>query len=254
MLRNISTRLSVGTGDNAMIGGFIITGPQPKTVIVRGIGPSLPMPGRLADPVIEFHDSAPGHVVTNDNWRDGQYAKQVANTLPPANDLESALWGVINPGAYTVIVRGKNDASGIGLFEVYDLDQTVDSKLANISTRGFVQTADNVMIGGFILSGLSNTHVVVRGIGPSLSQSGLSNVLADPTLELRDSNGILLGANDNWQDDPAAAGQLTAHGLAPPDPKESGIFATLPLGAFTAILAGKNGGTGIGLVEIYNLQ
>ena len=129
------------------------------------------------------------------------------------------------------------------------------SQLANISTRGFVQTGDNVMIGGFILGGSSNnSRVVVRGIGPSLSQFGLNNLLADPTLELRDSNGALLISNDNWQDDPASAGQLTAHGLAPQDPNESGVFASLPPGAFTAILAGKNGGTGIGLVEVYNVH
>ena len=139
--------------------------------------------------------------------------------------------------------------------EVYDTTPAASSQLANISTRGFVQTGDNVMIGGFILGGnTGNTSVAVRGIGPSLSQSGLSNVLADPTLELRDSNGALLVANDNWQDDPVSAAQLTAHGLAPQNSLESGIFASLPPGAFTAILAGKNGGTGIGLVEIYNVH
>jgi len=138
--------------------------------------------------------------------------------------------------------------------EVYDANQTANSQLANISTRGFVQTGDNVMIGGFILGGDNNTGVILRGIGPSLSQSGLSNVLADPTLELRDSNGALLISNDNWQDDPASAAQLIAHGLAPQNSLESGIFRLLPPGAFTAILAGKNGGTGIGLVEIYNVQ
>jgi hypothetical protein len=125
--------------------------------------------------------------------------------------------------------------------------------LVNISTRGFVQTGDNVMIGGFILGhGSASSGVAVRGLGPSLSQLGLSNVLANPTLELRDSNGALLIANDDWQNDPVSAAQLTAHGLAPPDPLESGIFAALPPGAFTAILAGKEGGVGLGLVEIYN--
>ena len=161
----------------------------------------------------------------------------------------------LQPGAYTAVLAGKDQTTGVGLVEVYDVDVAAASQLANISTRGFVQTGDNVMIGGFILGRSSaSANVAVRGIGPSLSQSGLSNVLADPTLELRDSNGMLLIANDNWQDDPASAAQLTAHGLAPQDPLESGIFASLPPGAFTAILAGKNGGTGLGLVEIYNVQ
>ena len=139
--------------------------------------------------------------------------------------------------------------------EIYDVDQAASSQLANISTRGFVQAGANVMIGGFILGGSSNnTGIAVRGIGPSLAQFGLSPVLADPTLDLFDAHGTRLISNDNWQDDPASAGQLTAHGLAPQNPLEAGIFALLPPGAFTAILAGKNGGTGIGLVEIYNLQ
>lgn len=127
-------------------------------------------------------------------------------------------------GAYTAVMAGKNGGTGVGLVEVYDADSAAASQLANISTRGFVQTSDNVMIGGFILGGSNqNTGIVVRGIGPSLAQFGLSNVLADPTLELRDSNGMLLTANDNWQDDPASAAQLTARGLAPQDVLESGI-------------------------------
>jgi hypothetical protein len=156
---------------------------------------------------------------------------------------------------YTVILAGKSGGAGVGLVEIYDTNSAVNSQLANISTRGFVQTGNDVMIGGFILGGSTqNTQVAVRGIGPSLSQFGLSPVLANPTLELRDSNGVLLIGNDNWQDDPVQAAQLSAHGLAPQNTNESGIFASLPPGAFTAILAGTNGGTGIGLVEIYNVQ
>jgi hypothetical protein len=139
--------------------------------------------------------------------------------------------------------------------EIYDTDQAADSQLANISTRGFVRTGNNVMIGGFILGGGSqNTHVVVRGIGPSLAQFGLSPLLADPTLELHDANGAILVSNDDWQDDPVSASELSSLGLAPQDPKESGIFQSLPPGLFTAILAGKNAGTGLGLVEIYNVH
>ena len=158
-------------------------------------------------------------------------------------------------GSYTAILAGKNGGIGVGLVEIYDTDVVVDSQLANMSTRGFVETNNNVMIGGFILGGSGdNTAVVVRGVGPSLGQFGLSNVLANPTLELYDDNGVLLISNDDWQDDAAQAAQLSALGLAPKDPNESGIFASLPPGSFTAILAGKNGGTGIGLLEIYNVR
>jgi len=242
-----------------MIGGFIITGSAPKDVVARGIGPSLVSSGIsdvLADPILELRNGSGALLFQNDNWQDdpAQASQLIALGLAPRNPSESGIVAMLQPGAYTAIIAGKNGGTGVGLVEVYDTNQTANSQFANISTRGFVQTGDNVMIGGFILGGGSNTGVILRGIGPSLSQSGLSNVLADPTLELRDSNGALLISNDNWQDDPASAGQLTAHGLAPQNPLESGIFRLLPPGAFTAILAGKNGGSGIGLVEIYNVQ
>ena len=257
---NISTRLRVETGDRVMIGGFIITGTEPKKVALRGIGPSLRNSGLsdvLADPTLELRDSTGALLFQNDDWQDDPTAAGQLTALGLAlqDPKESGTVATLQPGAYTAVVAGKDQTAGIGLVEVYDANQAASSQLANISTRGFVQTGDNVMIGGFILGGSSNnTGVVVRGIGPSLSQFGLNNVLADPTLELRDSNGNLLISNDDWQDDPASAGQLTAHGLAPQDPNESGIFALLPPGAFTAVLAGENGGTGIGLVEIYNVR
>lgn len=194
----------------------------------------------------------------NDNWQDNPaHAAQLASLgLAPQHLNESGIVATLSPGtSYTAILAGKNGGTGVGLVEIYDTNQAAGSQLANISTRGFVQTGDNVMIGGFILGGSNqSTGIIVRGIGPSLGQFGLSPVLANPALELRDSNGALLIANDNWQDDPFPASQLTAHGLAPQDPNESGIFASLPPGAFTAILTGKNGGAGIGLVEIYNVQ
>jgi hypothetical protein len=165
------------------------------------------------------------------------------------------LVATLQPGAYTAIVAGKNQGTGVGLVEVYDTNGTADAQLANISTRGFVRTAENVMIGGFILGGNPNsTQVALRGIGPSLEQFGLSPVLADPVLELHDGNGTTLVTNDDWLDDPISAAQLTAAGFPLPNPKESGIFTSLPPGQFTAILAGKNGGIGIGLVEIYNVR
>lgn len=243
-----------------MIGGFIITGSEPKRIAVRGMGPSLASSGisdSLTDPTLELRDSEGMLLYQNDNWQDdaAQAAQLTALGLAPGDPKESGIVATLQPGAYTAVMAGKNGGTGVGLVEAYDVDVAAASQLANISTRGFVQTGDNVMIGGFILGhGSASANVAVRGLGPSLSQSGLSNVLADPTLELRDSNGMLLIANNDWQDDPASAGQLTAHGLALQDPKESGIFASLPPGAFTAILAGNNNGVGLGLVEIYNVD
>lgn len=245
-----------------MIGGFIITGSAPKNVAVRGIGPSLTALGisdALADPTLELHAANGSLLMQNDDWQDDptQAAQLTALGLALQDPKESGIVATLQPGAsYTAILAGKNGGAGVGLVEIYDTNQAATSQLANISTRGFVQTGENVMIGGFILGGSNqSTGVVVRGIGPSLAQFfGLSPVLADPTLELRDSNGALLISNDDWQDDPLQAAQLSALGLAPQDPKESGIFASLPPGAFTAILVGRNDGTGIGLVEIYNVH
>ncbi|HYJ07338.1 MAG TPA: hypothetical protein VEX43_19570 [Chthoniobacterales bacterium] len=256
---NISTRVRVETGDNGMIGGFIITGSAPKSVAVRGVGPSLANLGLsdvLADPTLELRDSGGALLAQNDNWEDdpAQATQLTTHGLALQNHDESGIVATLNPGAsYTAILAGQNGGTGVGLVEIYDVNQAADAQLANISTRGFVQSGSNVMIGGFILGGGGNTQVALRGIGPSLSQSGLNPVLADPTLELRDSNGALLISNDDWGSDSTSAAQLSAHGLAPQDPIESGIFTSLPPGAFTAILAGKNGGTGLGLVEIYNV-
>jgi hypothetical protein len=268
---NISTRLRVETGNGVMIGGFIVYGGASKIVAVRGIGPSLNGLGisdALADPTLELRAANGTLLFQNDNWQDdpAQAAQLTSLGLAPQNPNESGLVATLQPGAYTAVLAGKSGGTGVGLVEIYETDLAPgrvavaastgqSSRLANISTRGFVQTDDNVMIGGFILGGgTASTAIAVRGIGPSLTQSGLSNVLADPILELRDNNGALLVSNDNWQDDQVSAAQLTGHALAPPDPLESGIFASLPPGAFTAILAGKNSGVGLGLVEIYNVQ
>jgi hypothetical protein len=255
-LANISTRLSVGTGDNAMIGGFIITGTGLKTVVVRGIGPSLAgfgIQGALSDPIIEVYDSGGVLRGTNDNWNDAATRQHIIDTgLAPTSDLESALWGTINPGAYTVVVRGKDNGTGVGLFEVYDVDQTVDAKLANISTRGFVNMGDNVMIGGTIVVGSTPTQVVVRAIGPSLAKFGISNALEDPTLELRDGNGALVEENDNWRTSHEA--EILAANLAPTDERESAILRVLLPGAYTAIVRGSANSTGVALVETYQLQ
>ena len=237
------------TGDNVGIGGFIITGSVPKHVVVRAIGPST-VPGALVDPVLELH-GPPGFVtIINDNCADGQIPPPPPFCQP--GGLDAGIEATLAPGAYTAIVRGKNNTTGVALVEVYDVNQGVDSKLANISTRAFVGTADNIVIAGFILGGNSGPdRVLVRGIGPSLTGYGVPNALADPTLELRDSNGVLLLANNNWQDNPIMP--VLPPGMQPTSPLESAIMATLPPGLYTALLAGVNGGTGVGLVEVYDL-
>ncbi|HEX7515806.1 MAG TPA: PQQ-dependent sugar dehydrogenase [Chthoniobacterales bacterium] len=254
---NISSRSHVANGANVMIGGFIITGNADKRVIIRAIGPSLQqfnVPNPLADPVLELHGPTGTLITSNDNWKQTQQVLIESTHLAPTNDLESAIVATLQPGAYTAIVSGQGGAGGIGLVEVYDLDTAAASKLANISTRSFVQTGDNRLIGGFILGNDNGAaNVIVRAIGPSLTQFGISNALADPTLELRDSNGALLLTDDNWQDDPNQAALIAASGIAPSNPLESAISISLLPGAYTAIVAGKNGGTGIGLVEIYNI-
>jgi hypothetical protein len=269
---NISTRLNAGTGDNVMIGGFIINGTQPKKVIVRAIGPSLTQFGLadvLADPTLELHDGSGALIATNDNWQTTQIggiitADQVSDIqnsgLAPTQAAESAIIATLQPGSYTAIVRGTNNTTGIALVESYDLDRTVDSKLANISTRGFVQTGDNVMIGGLIVQGIDPAKVIVRAIGPSLSQFGITNSLQDPTLELHDGNGALIATNDNWQTT-QIGGIITADqvndiqnsGLAPTQAAESAIIATLQPGNYTAIVRGTNNTTGIALIEAYQL-
>lgn len=254
-LLNISTRMRVLTGDNVLIGGFIITGTVPKKVIVRAIGPSLstampPVPGALADPVLELHEPS-GTVITNDNWKDTQEAEIIASTIPPTNDFESAIVATLDPGNYTAIVSGKNGGTGVGLVEAYDLDRAA-GRLANISTRGFVDTADNVMIGGFIIGGDTAADILLRAIGPSLTDQGVPNALQDPTLELHDGNGNTLTSNDDWKETHQA--EIEATGIPPTNDRESALISTLAPGSYTAIVRGKNDTTGVGLVEVYNLQ
>jgi hypothetical protein len=243
-----------------MIGGFIVTGNASKKVIVRAIGPSLAksgLSGVLADPVLELHGSDGSLILSNDNWKENpdQALLIQASGIPPQDDLESAIVATLPPAGYTAVVKGKSNGTGLGLVEIYDLDQSADAKLANLSTRAFVETGDNVVIAGFILGGADGSpQMIVRAMGPSLAPLGVSNVLADPTLEVRDGNGAMVAFNDNWQDNPAQAAQLTAAGFAPRNDLESALAIRLSPGTYTAIVAGKNGGTGVGMVEIYNLQ
>jgi hypothetical protein len=248
----------VQTGDNVMIGGFIVTGTASKTVVLRGIGPTLGqpplnIPGVLADPTLQLFDGSGHPLWFNDNWKDTQQAQIQATGLAPPNDLESAILQILQPGNYTAILAGKNNTTGIGLVEVYDISPGVNAEITNASTRGFVGIDQSVMIGGFIISGGNgNTDVLVRGLGPTLTQLGVANALADPIVTLVNSMGTVVATNDNWKNTQQAAIQAT--GLAPPNDLESAILTTLAAGNYTAILSGKGGGTGTALVEVYKLR
>jgi hypothetical protein len=246
--------MRVETGDNALIAGFIITGSSPKKVIIRGLGPSLGIAGALADPSLELNMS--GGPISNDNWRSDATQAQaiIASGIPPANDFEPAIIATLDPGAYTAVMRGNGNTTGVGLVEVYDLDSSVPAVLGNISTRGIVRTGDNVMIAGLIIgAGQADSRVVFRVLGPSLGAAGISNPLNDPTLRLVNSSGTVVAQNDNWQDDAAQAAQLTALSISPSNAFESAIAANLSPGAYTAVVADKNGNAGTGLVEVYNI-
>lgn len=252
---NVSTRVRVGSGDNVSIGGFIVTGTEPKRVIVRGIGPSLTaqnVAGPLADPTLELFDASKTSLGANDNWRDTQAAEILATTLAPSNERESAIVQTLAPGDYTVVLSGKDGGTGVGLVEVYDLDSAADSTLANLSTRGAVGVGEDVMIGGVIIGEGENPIVVVRAIGPSLAGSAVANPLQDPVLELVDNNGVRIGFNDNWGTGQRLATKATL--LVPNDERESVIVALLGAGNYTAIVRGANNTTGVGLVEVYRIS
>lgn len=240
-----------------MIGGFIITGNTSKKVIVRGVGPSLRGAGLtdvIDDPTLQLFGTG-GQIAFNDDWRDLQETEIEDSQIAPSDDREPAIVATLSPAPYTAVISGKNGQTGVGLLEVYDLNAP-SSRLANISTRGSVLTQDNVMIGGFILGGTITqpARVVVRAIGPSLAQSGISGPLANPTLELVNEAGQSVGFNDDWQDDPAQAAELQALNIAPTAATESALVTILPPGAYTAIVAGQSGTTGVGLIEVYDVQ
>lgn len=242
-------------GSQVLIGGFIITGTNPKTVILRAIGPSLTKRGvsnALTDPILQLFDQTGIPVAENDNWKDTQENDIRQTRIPPSDNRESAIVIRLPPSRYTALMVGKNNTSGIGLVEIYDLEPSVGSVLANISSRGFVGAGDNVLIGGFIIRpNGSSGNVVLRAIGPSLSSASVSGALQDPTLELRDANGALVNANDNWRDSQET--KIQATGLGPADNRESAIFATLAWGNYTAIVRGRNQTTGVSLVEVYRV-
>ncbi len=255
---NISTRMDVGTGNNVMIAGFIVSGSQSKTIIVRALGPTLGSYGvanALNDPMLELHDSSGATIATNDDWQTGSQASQISSSgYAPTNSNEPALIATLPAGAYTAIVRGYNNSTGVALVEVYELD-TLSTRLSNISTRGQVGTDQNVLIGGLIINGSTSKKLIVRAVGPSLASPpfSLSGTLSNPTLELHDSSGNLLASNDDWGNG-AQAAAISASGYQPSNARESAIIATLASGNYTAIVRGVNNSTGIALVDAYDLD
>ena len=254
-LSNISTRALVQTGSNVLISGFIITGNGNKSILVRTLGPTLTgfgVANALANPVLQLNNGAGAVIASNDNWASAANAPSIPANLRPPNSMESAILTSLAPGKYTAIVSGVNGTAGVALAEVYDLDATAGAILSNISTRGFVETGSQVMIGGFIIQGSATQKVLVRVLGPTLTGFGVTGALADPTLELRDVNGNLIDSNDNWKSTNQVA--IMATGLQPPNDVESAILRTLNAGNYTAIVRGVNSTTGVGLLEVYALQ
>ena len=250
-LLNVSTRLAAASDEGVLIGGFIITGSDPKQVAIRALGPSLPVVEKLPNPVVSLYNSAGELIQFDDNWNLNRAAVLMTG-LAPGDEHEAATVVTLAPGAYTAIVQGANGGSGVALVEVYDLTPDGDSTLANISTRGQVESGDDVMIGGFVISDDQPTKILVRALGPSLEQNGISGALQNPNLELYGGDGDLIFTNDDWRSTQAAA--IIATNLAPSDNRESAIIATLDPGSYTAIVRGQDNTTGIALVEIYNLD
>jgi hypothetical protein len=253
MLNN-STRLHTGTGNDVLIGGFIVAGQAKKKIVVRGLGPSLkingtPIPGALPDPMIELHRADGAIAATNNDWRDTQQTEIQMTGLAPTDDREAAIVASLDPGTYTVVLSGRNNVTGIGLVEAYDVEQTSPARLLNLSARGQVGTQDNVMIGGVILGGPDYSRVLFRGLGPSIPVAGR---LADPMIELHDRNGATIGSNDDWRQTQSV--EIQASGLAPTDDREAAIIGNFEPGSYTLVLRGKANTTGIALVEAYKLN
>jgi hypothetical protein len=254
-LANLATRVQAGAANNVAIAGFIVVGNSGKQIVVRGLGPSLAtagVEGALSDPVVELYDSAGTLLASNNDWQQGQAQALRDANLAPSNQFEAAVVATLPPGAYTAILRGNGSAAGIGLVEVYDLQLSASSKLANLSTRGLVGAGQDVMIGGTIITGPDNARVVFRALGPSLAGAGIANPLSDPHLDLFDGNGAKILSNDNWKDSQQAA--IANAGLAPTHDLESAILTDLSPGNYTAVVTGMTASAGVALVEAYHLQ
>lgn len=253
---NLSTRGYIAPGEKALIGGFIVSGSAPKTVALRLLGPSLSQSGVggvLADPVLTLYNSAGAVIATNDNWQtDPAAAALTADGLAPANPAEAATIQTLSPGNYTIVGAGKGAAAGIGLVEAYDISTSAASRLANISTRGFVQNDENVLISGFIVGDVANATVIIRALGPSLP-AYVDEPLGNPALAVYDGNGTLIGSNDDWRNDPGKI-DIIKNGLAPASDLESATLLHPPAGAYTAVVNGVDNSVGIGLVEVFDLD
>ena len=250
-LVNVSTRLRVSTEENVLIAGLIVQGSESKRLIVRAIGPDLVVPDSLQDPTVALVNAQGTTLAFNDNWRSTQEAEITQTGIAPQDDRDAALIFTVAPGAYTAVVKGASGTTGVGLVEAYDLATGGNSHFVNVSTRGFVSTEANVMIGGFIVPDGPPAKVVIRALGPSLTRLGVAGALEDPTLELRGSNGAFIRANDNWRT--TQPSELFSSLLAPPSEKDSAVLVKLPPGAYTAILRGKNSASGVGLLEVFRL-
>jgi hypothetical protein len=272
-LGNISTRSLVQTGEHVMIGGFIVQGTGPKRVIIRAIGPELTqfgIPDALANPRLELHNASGALIATNDDWQTtilggiitSSQVSDIQNSgHAPTVASESAIVATLQPGNYTAIVRGVNNTTGVALVEVYDLNPGASSSLSNISTRSLVQTGEHVMIGGFIVQGTGTQRVVIRAIGPELTQFGIPDALANPRLELHNGSGALIATNDDWQTTilggiitSSQVSDIQNSGHAPTAASESAIIANLQPGNYTAIVSGVNNTAGVALVEVYDLN
>src|SRR5437588_1256420 len=254
--QNLSARAHIFTGERILITGLIIGGTENKTVLIRGLGPSLAafgVPTPLSNPTLSLYTHTGALIVANDNWKDKQQTQIQATGLAPPNDFEAAILISLSPGAYTALLQGKASTTGIGLAEVYDVDPNANAQPTNLSARAFVGTGNDVLIGGTIIGGnaASLQRVLVRALGPSLASAGIASPLANPTLSLRDANGNIIANNDNWKDSQQA--DIAATGKAPSNDLESAVLALLAPGNYTAIVAGKNATTGVAVVELYSL-
>lgn len=251
---NVSTRARVGTGDDVLIGGLVIDGAVSKRVLFRALGPSLAafgVAGALADPTLEVRSANGSLVAFSDTWRSDAAAVTAAG-LAPANDAEPAVALDLPPGSYTAIVRGANATEGVAIVEAYELDRSAGPRLINLSTRARVGTGDNVVIGGLVVEGPRARKLLLRAIGPSLSAFGVNGALSLPEIELYDAHGQSIASSAGWSQE-ARAGLVGASGFAPSDAREGAILARLPPGAYTAIVRGRSGTTGVALVEAYEL-
>ncbi len=253
-LFDISTRANAGPGERALIGGFIIRGSASKTVVVRALGPTVPVPSRMLDPILELHNATGALIASNNDWQtNNPNAARIQQAgLAPPNAKESAILATLAPGNYTAVLRGVNNTSGVALVEVYDLSTPPTSSLVNVSSRGFVGTGNDVLIGGLIVRGVAPEAVLFRAIGPELANFGIVSPLANPMLDIRNANGTSVAFNDNWKASQQA--QITATGLQPTNDNDAAVLLTLSPGNYTALVSGVNGTTGVALVEAYELR